>query len=384
MDNQPNNEELVTLAIHSFGEAQILKTMLESEGIEVQLANVNLIQPMVSAGVRVRIRQSDLPRALSIIEQSHLAEDIALEPSAEKEKAPQKEATSDPYVLIPVDFGPMTERICNIGIRYAAKCNLRVVLLHAHYTPMYAAPMFVGDVNAIPMADETMLRKSLEAVQQKMTALHRDIEKKMSYSHLPQVEFRTILRDGTPEEVIIGYCKRHQPHLVVMGSRTRDEKDADLIGSVAAEIIDSNKAPILVVPGESKLEDLSDLKEVAIATSFEQSDLVLFERYLQLFGHLDTNFHLFNISTKDREWDSVQLKAISDYFVRQYPKHHIEVNMLQSGDFGEALDRFTREEQIGMVVVNTYRRNFLRKMFYPSKARRMLFHADTPMLVMPH
>ena len=46
-------DKLVTLAIHTFEKAQILKTILETEGIEVYIHNVNQIQPVVSAGVRV-------------------------------------------------------------------------------------------------------------------------------------------------------------------------------------------------------------------------------------------------------------------------------------------------------------------------------------------
>ena len=53
-------DKLVTLAIHTFEKAQILKTILETEGIEVYIHNVNQIQPVVSAGVRVRIKESDL------------------------------------------------------------------------------------------------------------------------------------------------------------------------------------------------------------------------------------------------------------------------------------------------------------------------------------
>ena len=60
-------DKLVTLAIHTFEKAQILKTILETEGIEVYIHNVNQIQPVVSAGVRVRIRQSDLAHAISVL-----------------------------------------------------------------------------------------------------------------------------------------------------------------------------------------------------------------------------------------------------------------------------------------------------------------------------
>ena len=56
-------KQLVTLAIHTYEKAQILKTLLESEGIEAYIHNVNQIQPVISAGVRIRIKEGDLPRA---------------------------------------------------------------------------------------------------------------------------------------------------------------------------------------------------------------------------------------------------------------------------------------------------------------------------------
>ena len=72
----------MTLAIHTFEKAQILKTILETEGIEVYIHNVNQIQPVVSAGVRVRIKESDLPHALRIIEDNKWFE----EPKEEEAK----------------------------------------------------------------------------------------------------------------------------------------------------------------------------------------------------------------------------------------------------------------------------------------------------------
>ena len=63
-------DKLITLSILTYSKAQILKSVLESEGIESYIHNVNLIQPVISSGVRVRIKESDLPRALKIIESS--------------------------------------------------------------------------------------------------------------------------------------------------------------------------------------------------------------------------------------------------------------------------------------------------------------------------
>ena len=91
-------DKLVTLAILTYTKAQILKNVLENEGIETYIHNVNQIQPVVSSGVRLRIKESDLPRALKITESSvWLAESIVGEktPNVEDDNESKK-------ILIPL------------------------------------------------------------------------------------------------------------------------------------------------------------------------------------------------------------------------------------------------------------------------------------------
>ena len=63
-----NSDRLITLAIHTYERAVPIKNLLEREGIVVELNNVNLSTPVVSSGVRLRIRETDLPLALRIVE----------------------------------------------------------------------------------------------------------------------------------------------------------------------------------------------------------------------------------------------------------------------------------------------------------------------------
>ena len=99
-------EKLVTLAILTYTKAQILKNVLENEGIETYIHNVNQIQPVVSSGVRLRIKESDLPRALKITESSAwLAESIVGEKTPKVEHRTKK-------VLIPVDFSNYSMKAC--------------------------------------------------------------------------------------------------------------------------------------------------------------------------------------------------------------------------------------------------------------------------------
>ena len=115
-------DKLVTLAILTYTKAQILKNVLENEGIETYIHNVNQIQPVVSSGVRLRIKESDLPRALKITESSTwLSESIV------GEKTPKSDSKSN-KILIPVDFSSYSMKACEFGFNLAKTENSEVIL----------------------------------------------------------------------------------------------------------------------------------------------------------------------------------------------------------------------------------------------------------------
>ena len=54
INSDSHDEKLVTVAIHTYEKAQILKSILESEGIPTVIHGINLIEPTIAGSVRVR------------------------------------------------------------------------------------------------------------------------------------------------------------------------------------------------------------------------------------------------------------------------------------------------------------------------------------------
>lgn len=366
-------DKLVTLAIHTFEKAQILKTILETEGIEVYIHNVNQIQPVVSAGVRVRIKESDLPHALRIIEDSKwLSED-----TEEESTAPQVKK-----ILIPVDFSDYSIKACELGINYAYQAGAEVMIMHAYFSPYFPSAIPMGDTLAYQVNEEESVQNVLKRVQIDMENICTMINRKIQAGELPKVKYNYVLREGLPEEEIIAYCKEYHPTLIVMGTRGKSQKDMNLIGSVTGEVIEVNKVPVLAIPENIRFNDLSDAKNIAFATSFNQRDLVAFDEFMEIIKGYDVNIHLFNISTSKDEWNEIRLTGVNEYFKKQYPDANISHTVLADGDLLLAIEKFVRDKQIDVIALSTYRRNILARMFNPSIARKMLFHTDTPLLVM--
>lgn len=368
-------DKLVTLAIHTFEKAQILKTLLETEGIDVYIHNVNLIQPVISAGVRVRIKESDLPHALRIIEDSKWL-------SEEDEEMDTPEIDKIKKILIPVDFSDYSIKACELGINYAHTIGAEVMIMHAYFSPFFPSAIPLGDSFTYEVTEEETVQNVLKRVKVDMENICTLIKRKIESGELPPVVYNYTLREGLPEEEIIAYCKEYHPTLVVMGTRGKSQKDLDLIGSVTGEVIEICKAPVLAIPENVPYNNLDVVRNIAFATSFDQKDLVAFDEFMELMqGYNDIHIHVFNISTSKNEWNEIRLTGAVEYFKKHYPKALISHTVLDDGDLLLSIEKFVRDNQIEMIALGTHRRGIFARMFNPSIARKMLFHTDTPLLV---
>ncbi len=334
-------DKLVTLAILTYAKAQILKNVLENEGIEAYIHNVNLIQPVISSGVRLRIKESDLPHALQIIESSAwLSEDIikGKESSSERNKEKRK-------VLIPIDFSNYSLKACQFGFSFANAINSEVVLLHAYFSPIYVPTIPYGTDN-----------------------FNFQIEREESVKSMI-------------EEEILRYAKEYNPQIIIMGTRGRSQKDIDLIGSVTAEVIERSKSFVYAIPEHTPLKTFNDIKKVAFVTNFDQRDLIAFDSLINAFKSFHFAVSFIHLSTDNDAWNEIKLAGIKDYFQKQYSKLELYYNVVKEDNILSNLDNYVKEENIDVICITNYKRNIFARLFNPSIARKMIFHANTPILV---
>lgn len=369
-------DKLVTLAILTYAKAQILKTILEDEGIETYIHNVNQIQPVISSGVRVRIKESDLPHALKIIESSAwLSEDVV------GGKVSQTKSTSN-KVLIPVDFSGYSMKACEFGFNYAQNTGAEVVLLHVYFTPIYSTSLPYGDIFNYQLSDDENVKTILQKVHAELNGLLDKVKEKIASGQFPNVKYMCVLREGIPEEEILRYVKDCCPRIVIMGIRGKNQKDLDLIGSVTAEVIERSRVPVLAIPENTPFRQFSEVKHIAFITNFDQRDLIAFDSLIASFKSFRFSVSLIHLSGIKDTWDEIKLGGIKEYFHKQYPQLDIHYDVVQDDDLLNNLEQYIEKENIDIIALTSYRRNIFYRLFNPSIARKMIFHSDTPMLVL--
>ena len=373
-------EKLVTLAILTYSKAQILKNVLENEGIDAYIHNVNLIQPVISSGVRIRIKESDLPRALSIIESSAwLAEDVVKEHSQEIEK-PRK----TPVILIPVDFSPNSLKACRFGLNFAAQIKVEAVLMHVYFSPVYMPSLqYATEGYGMPYEAELGIKSMLDNVHQRLKELTDNIDKLMADGELPKVKYSCLLREGIPEEEILSYAREESPLMIVMGTRGENMTEYGLMGSVTAEVIERSPVFVYSIPEEAKLTNFKEIHKVAFITNFDQRDLISFDSLITTFK--DYNFEIYFIHLNSNEerkmWNEIKLSGIKEYFHKQYPNLSINYSIVTEDSFFNNLDEYVKTENIDVLCVSNYKRNVFARLFNPSIAKKMIFHSRTPILI---
>ena len=368
-------DKLVTLAILTYAKAQILKNVLENEGIETYIHNVNQIQPVVSSGVRVRIKESDLPHALKITESSAcLSEEVV------REKAPKIEKGSN-KVVIPVDFSNYSLKACEFGFNFAKNIDAEVILLRVYFTPIYATSLPYGDVFNYQLSDEENVRNILQKVHSDLNALSDKVKAKVASGEFPDVKYTCVLREGIPEEEILRYSKENRPRIIIMGTRGKNQKDIDLIGSVTAEIIERSRVPVLAIPENTPFKQFSEVKRIAFITNFDQRDLIAFDSLINSLKPFHFSASLIHLADVKDTWNEIKLGGIKEYFQKQYPQLDIYYDVVKNDDFLNSLDNYIKTNQIDIITLTSYKRNIFSRLFNPGIARKMIFHSDTPLLV---
>ena len=133
---------------------------------------------------------------------------------------------------------------------------------------------------------------------------------------------------------------------------------------MTAEVIDRCRTTVFAIPENTPYRTFDKIKKIAFLTDFDPRDLMALDRLMKNdFPIFKPDISLLHISDEHDEWDMIELGGIKEYLTQNYEGLNIT------------------ENQIDVITLSSYRRNIFARLFNPSIARKMVFHSDTPLLV---
>lgn len=379
-ENIESKGELVTVAIHTYEKAQILKSILESEGIEAEISNVNIIQPNPAGNVRVRINSKNLTQALKIIEDV----DLSYKETTDEYKKGKKEVLVNNELLVPIDFSDYSMRACEFAFRLAKDMRCEVKILHSFFSPYYPAAMPFGDAYTFQTPDKELFKDVYDKTDAQMILWVDRLKEKISSGEIPDIYFTYVLKEGLAEEEIMSYAKKNHPMAIVMGTRGNNEKEINLIGSVTAEVIDGCRTPVFAIPDRAPDIDLSEMTRLGFLSNFREREFSAFDQLMTFIGKYPIKVYIIHMNKKEDVWDEIKLAGITDFVKNKYPSLEIDYKLVDATEERPEviIDDFVRENGINMLAMSSSRRNIFARLFNSGLARRVIFHSETPLLVL--
>lgn len=369
----------ITLCLHTRQHADILKQLLEAHGITVVLSPVSGV-PEAGDVVRLRIAPDQLTAALKVTESG------AHESVAELER---KMAGVSGSLLVPVDFSDSSMLAVRIAFQLASRLSLMPVIMHA-----YTAPYFVD----APMADDALGTEDLGLDELEMQAAHtmndmaahqmhtlrKKIEQMVEQGEIESADFRTIIEEGVPEDVILRYTRLSPPALVVMATRGRDRRHIDSMGSITAEVIDRCRVPLFTVPDNVGFNDIKEIKKLAFLCTMTRQDILSVETLMRMFDYPEVEMWLMAAETGRSETQThADLEAFVDYLRDTYPGAIFHTVTPGTGEVRELTAQLVTEQGVELIIVPNRKTNMLQRLFKPGMAHRIFFEGDVPLLVLP-
>lgn len=365
-------DRLITLAIHTYEKAIMLKSLLENEGVEVVLHNVNLIQPVVSSGVRVRIHESDLALALRIVENVDLF--------LFSENRSNKHSHSN--VLLPLDFSEHSIRACDFAFYLAKRHGASVVLLNTYINPFHSTGFQLTESKSYDFIDNEEGKRLEADATEKMEVFCTQLKSRIKRGELPPVRFSYEIREGVPEEVITEYTKEINPLIIVMGTRGFGKKEQDLIGSVSAEVLDSCHYPVITIPEARTISKTSDIKHIMFYAGLEQEDILSLDYLYRHFANEAFEITIVGIPQKKRGTEiPIALERLTEYCKINYPD--FSFTPLPFDNAVRVIDKLHENVEVDLIVMPNKKRNIFSRLFNPSLAHKLLFNTDIPILAIP-
>jgi nucleotide-binding universal stress UspA family protein len=367
-------DKIITIATYPYSRAQLLKGRLEAEGIECFLSNINLVQPQISGGVKIKIIEKDAGRALKIIDEIKQEYGEAKQKTLEGLKNIRR-------ILVPVDFSEQSIKACDFALGLAQRLKAEIKLVHSYFNPIVISEPYLEDSSYLQQMDEVVKNVAAEAktkMLQLIAQLKQNAEKQMS----GKVKISFFLDRGIPEDVILTLSESYKPGVIVMGTKGMGKGSIGYLGSVTKIILKKAGVPVLVIPQRSVFRGIADISRVLYATNFQESDFKALRTLMTLLRPFDVKIYCVHIGIdKENIFDQAKMDQLKNHMETEYGDYKLNCDLMQHEDVVQGLEEYIEEKDIDLIALTTHKRGMIERLFNPSLAKQMLFHTNIPLLV---
>ncbi|MCL2073129.1 MAG: universal stress protein [Marinilabiliaceae bacterium] len=285
-----------------------------------------------------------------------------------------------PKVLLPIDFSEYSEKAGNVALDFAIQLNAELTIIHVY---------FCQSISTMPFQDAYIYDTGLDEIELDLDE-QAELEMKSFVSKMQEKNallgnkavIKHHLLKGVPEDEILNFSKEYDPAMIIMGTRGKNRKLIDLIGSVTAEVMEKAKVPVMAIPEDFDYHEIDTICNILYVTNFEITDFVALKKLVSIVHPLKLKIFFVNLGLdKYKRWDLLQMDSLKNYVEKLVPNANVICDLIEADDFWTDLEKYIQNNHIDIISLTTHRRNLVSRLLYPSVGKKMLYQTTTPLLV---
>lgn len=367
-------DQIVSVASYPYSRAQLLKGRLEAEGIECFLSNVNLVQPGIATGVKIRVAKADVEKALIIIEEIKSEYGEAKAKTVDRIKSVRR-------VLVPIDFSEHSHNACVFALGLAQRLKAEIRLLYVYFNPILSSEPY-DETFSYQISLNNVVNDLEKEAKDQILKLKKLLKKRIEKEKFNKVRISYHLAKGIPEDVILEHCETYQPGVVVMGTRGKGGRMTEFFGSVTKKVIEKAKVPVLAIPEHSVFLGINYINRLIYATDFSESDFKSIRKLITMVRPFDMKVYCVHIcQDSDNPLDKVKMESLKKHFENEYGDCEVFCDLIENNDVAKGLEEYIDEKDMDMLAMTLSKRGLIERLFNPSLTKKMFYHSEIPLLV---
>ncbi|MEM0542751.1 universal stress protein [Flavobacterium sp. j3] len=270
-------------------------------------------------------------------------------------------------ILLPVDFSETSDNAFVYALEMAKLFKAELVLLHTFELP-------IVDSQSLPlnyaMIYETIELTNFEHFKENMPKLHAIADKRK----LGHIAMRHILMDGDLIYNIKKVVKQENIDFVVMGTKGAEGWLDSFLGTNTSAVISDVSVPVLSVPIDAKF---SKVENIAFTTRFRKKDIEALVKVLVIAKKLHAKVKCLHVKTSDSD---VNTDTINRWKAHFDDDDNLQFFIIPSDEVPETIEDFLVTQDIDLLAMLTYKRNFFVELFTSTTTQKLSYHLRTPIL----
>jgi len=271
-------------------------------------------------------------------------------------------------ILFPTDFSNTAYNAYFHALGLAKLIHGELILLHTYQLPIIDSQFAPQNYKVIYDLVEL---SNFDRFQEEVPKL-RQLAIENNFEH---IKTSHLLMDGDLIFGINEVIQKEAIDFVVMGTSGASGWKELFIGTNTGEAIANLTVPVLSIPENAKY---SKIDTIGFTTRFRDKDKIALTRVLKIAKLAGAIVKCLYVQTEDSDNSSKTYLEWEAYFKNE----PVQFFIIQSEEVKQTIEDFITHQNIDILTMLTYKRNFFDWMFTTSLTEKMSYHCDIPILAM--